>query len=327
MVTLEKRASPSMVSEPGVVHGTELRESRVADVFAVCDIPDGGDFATGNSAGLAWDILHRTATHRIPDVVDLSGCVHLKPYSLACLCGLGAMARVAGTPIRAIPPVHLECAQHLVRLGIPEFLPGEWERGEARETNIVAKQVEWPPSREAERIVEVLAPRAALAAGVFPEMVAGLDEIMRNALTHSLSPIDCIVVGQAFPQTEKVEIAVLDLGQTIKNHLVSNPEHAHLRTDQAAILKAMEEGVTGTPNGQRNRRGEPNSGAGLPFIRQYCEGGGGELTVLSGEAWATFSGGRTPVMGDLRTRFQGCLVNIRYFTGRNLPPPVVVPIL
>lgn len=159
-------------------------------------------------------------------------------------------------------------------------------------------------------------------------MEASLDEIISNALTHAESPIDCIVAGQAFDGTGKIEVAVLDLGQTIRGHLTKNPKYKHIETSRDAILKAMEDGVTGTPDGQRNRRGGQNSGAGLPFVRDYCTAGGGALTVLSGEASWTFVQGSDPLFQEIwKQGFRGCLVNIRFFIDIELAAGTPDPIL
>lgn len=265
--------------------------------------------------------------HQVADVVDLSGCNHLKPYTVACLCGLAELAKSNGSSVELIPPKNTECAEHLRRLGVQSFFSQEEGAETHRDTNIPANRVKWPPGDEGERILEVLAPRADLAAGMFSHMAGCLDEVILNGLTHAESPIDCIVVGQAFPKIECIEVAVLDLGKSIRSHLASNPKHSHVRTDREAILLAMEDGVTGTPAGQSNLRGQPNSGAGLYEIRRYCESGGGELTVLSGDCWVTYTPGEHPVIGTLRTRFQGCLVNIRYFTGSSLSISSVEAIL
>lgn len=295
--------------------------------FRVSSMPDAGEFADGDAAALAWDILQRTAAHDLPATLDLTHCAHLKPYSIACLCALGELARRNGKPITAIPPKDNACLEHLGRIGLPEFFDGEWSKGNARDTNITARCVAWPPGNEGERIVEVLAPRAQLSAGMFATMVDCLDEIIRNALTHADSLVDCIVVGQAFEKSSKVEIAVLDLGRTIRGHLVTNPKHAHISSDEQAIRMACIDGVSGTPDAQLNRHGEPNSGAGLAYLRDYCESGGGQATILSGTAWTTYSGECEPVIGHLYRPFQGCLVNIRYFTERNLPSQPVHSIL
>lgn len=298
-------------------------------VFRVDQRADRGDFAAGDSAGLAWDVLRQTANHTLFDEIDLSDCPHLKPYAIACLCGLGLLVRNNGGGVRLTLPTDGGCRDHLCRLQMPAwFNCGPLPEVIQRATNLPLEQVKWPASGAAERIIEMLAPRAQLPPAVSPRMMESLDEIIHNALTHAHSPIDCVVVGQAFPHTKKVEVAILDLGQTIKGHLSQNPKYRDITADSDAIVKATEDGVTGTPDGQLNSRGEPNSGAGLAFTRDYCERGGGELTILSGDCWVTFGPGQTPIIGHLnRYRFQGCLVNVRYSTGFCLPGSAAEPIL
>lgn len=298
------------------------------NVFKVDPRPDGGEFANGNSAALAWDVLQRTGKHRIPDIVDLSGCHHLKPYSLACLCGLGELGKHNNRPIRVIQPEDEGCADHLARLGVPNFFDEcTWKTQPPRESNLPVRRVTWPPHNAAGEIIELLVSVNDLPPGIFPTMVESLDEVIRNALTHAVSPISCLVAGQSFPGTDKVEVAVLDLGQTIRRHLTKNPEFASIDTDERAILKAMEDGVTGTPRGHKNIHGEDNSGAGLAELRHYCESGGGEISVLSGTKWITCRAEDNPVSGDFWNGFRGCLVNIRFFTGNSLQSAEIEPIL
>jgi len=229
------------------------------------------------------------------------------------------LGRHNGRSIKVIEPNDLSCANHLARLGLPDFFDCDWTTIEQRDSNLRICQVTWPPGNEATRIIELLAPRADLSPGTFPAMVESLDEVICNALTHAASPIDCVVAGQAFPGTDKVEIAVLDLGQTIRGHLTRNPKYAAIDSDHDAILKATEDAVTGTLPGEKNSRGEDNSGAGLAELREYCESGRGELTILSGTRWITYRDANEPISGELWKGFRGCLVNIRYFTKNRLP--------
>lgn len=295
--------------------------------FVVSSLPDGGKFADGDDAALCWDVLNRTAAHGVPSILDLSECVHLKPYGLACLCALAELGRRDGHAVEVIPPKDANFNAHLSRIGFPAFFDCEWAQQGARDTNLCVTRIEWPPASQGERVVDLLAPRVGLPPGVFPRMVAGIDEVVLNALTHADSPVDCIVAGQAFPNTDKVEFCIVDLGQTIRGHLTRNPAYAGISDDPSAIQMAVQDGVTGTPQGARNARGEANSGAGLAELKSYCEGGAGELTVLSGSHWLTFREDGGPVTGRIHTRFQGCLVNIRYFTGAALPNKAVEAIL
>jgi len=232
-----------------------------------------------------------------------------------------------GRPINIIKPSDGKCADHLARLGLPNFFECDWGAGEPRESNLPICRVSWPPGNKATDIIEFLAPCAELPPGVFAQIDGSLDEVIRNALSHAVSPVDCLVAGQAFSKTGKVEIVVVDLGQTIRRHLTKNPEHAHIKNDREAIFKAMEDGVTGTLPGQKNIRGDDNSGAGLAELRDYCERGGGEFTILSGEHWVTCRADCDPVIGNFRGGFRGCLVNIRYFSKKRLQLDSNGPIL
>src|SRR5690606_36323042 len=158
--------------------------------FRVSQIPDGGSFAHGDAAALAWDIRHEVRQAESVSKIDLSACTHIKPYATACLCAIGLTGRRLGREVEIIPPENQSCRDHLARLGLPGFFKCDWTlAGEVRDTNIQASHVEWPPGDESDRIMEVLAPRANLPSGIFSEMVSGLDEIILNALTHSGSPI------------------------------------------------------------------------------------------------------------------------------------------
>ncbi len=147
--------------------------------------------------------------------------------------------------------------------------------------------------------------------GLRPRLADHLDEVIRNALSHAESPIGCVVAGTVYPSARRVELAVLDLGQTIRGHLTKNPRYAGIVSDQEAIITATGEGVTGTLPGELNRMGEPNSGVGLFELRSYCESGGGDLTITSGEAMVTF-GPQAPIARHFAGGFPGCLVNARF---------------
>lgn len=286
--------------------------------FRVDGRPDGGEFADGDAAALKYDILKQVGSHSPPTCIDLSACCHLKPYSIACLCGLAALARLQGREISLILPNDVGFSEHLCRLALPQwFQCGPLPEVVRRESNLPVEQVRWPPDRASERIIDLLVPNDGVPANVAPTLKAAVDEIIRNALTHAESPIDCVVVGQAFLGTGKVEVCVLDLGQTIRGHLTKNPAYRSILTDREAIERATVDGVTGTPPGTKNWRGEVNSGIGLHFVRSWCERGGGELTILSGNAWMTFSQNQ-PVSASIGPRFQGCLVNVRFFTDSGL---------
>ncbi|MBL8764748.1 MAG: hypothetical protein JNM07_10815 [Phycisphaerae bacterium] len=175
----------------------------------------------------------------------------------------------------------------------------------------MARQVLERPETLSDEIIRTLVGEMDLASNIAHVLANHLDEVLLNALTHADSPIGAMAVGQAFPRERALEIAILDLGQTIRAHLCGNPKNASVATDSEAIIRATEEGISGTVG--TNRWGDPNSGVGLFELRRYCEGGGGELSILSGSNWVCFSAGKPPQADLFRGFFAGSLVNIRFF--------------
>lgn len=268
----------------------------------VSEFPDAGDFVNKR---LAWDILHATANHNhaVPDTIDLSDATHLKPYSLASLFALNLRA---SSSIKLIPPNDSICREHLERLG---FYSTDDAPPVARDTNVPIRQLTDGPGSFSSDAMDVWEKEVgSLPAGLKPQLADRLDEVIINALQHAESPMGSVVVGQAFPITNKVEVAVLDLGQTILGHLSQHPDFRHLKSDRDAILEATKDGVTGAI-------GTNNSGVGLYNLKDFCENGFGELSIISGSSIVVFKQGENPVFHVFRgPRFHGTLVNIVFFT-------------
>ncbi len=272
---------------------------------------DAGDFANGK---LAWDVLNLTGCHpqSIPREIDLSDCVMIKPYALACLAALAEKATRRGGRIRLKLPVDQRCADHCLRLKLHEWFEVEQELAlPTRATNVAIDQLEQPPDGAfSSAIVNLLVDRTSLPSGILPNLENHLDEVVSNAVTHAESEVGCFVVGQGFPRKQVVEVAIVDLGQGILNHLSKNPQHARFHSDEDAILYSVQEGITGTVG--LNRWGANNSGIGLHELVRYSQQGHAETAIISGTSICVF-GNFSPIKHRLKSSFQGCLVNIRFF--------------
>lgn len=185
------------------------------------------------------------------------------------------------------------------------------ERLTVRSTNVPVQQLSNGPGDFSD-----LATRAwenelgGVPAGVRPRLADSLDEVILNAVQHSQSAIGCIVAGQAFPRTKRVEACVLDTGIGIPEHLARAGIRA--ASDAEYIVLATEEGVTGTS-------GTLNSGVGLYELRSFVEAGGGVMTILSGQAYVVFRAQEPPFVGHFWGGFRGTLVNLQFDTGIGLP--------
>jgi hypothetical protein len=247
---------------------------------------DAGDFHNGKlirSALTAFQALPRGH----PDSVDLSGLTMIRPYTLAALAAIGVSGGCRASLV--LPRTH-EARDYVLRSGLLKFFRsgGEGPLPPSRRT-VPVRRLETPSQEFADEVTTAWEQEfGGMPPALRPRLADHLDEIIRNALSHAESPIGCIVAANVYPGLRTAELCVLDLGQTIRAHLARNPRYSYLSSDREAILKATEEGVTGTPPGSLNALGEPNSGVGLFDLREYCERGGGDLSICSGESIVHF---------------------------------------
>lgn len=279
------------------------------------------DFAAGR---VTWDLFRDVATwlrqSRPLDVIDFSGAVHLKPYAVALVAALAK--RLGGPGLQVLPPTDSAARDHLIRIGLPSALGTDWGTAGLRPSNVPLEiLVDRPSSDFSYRVASLLAEEfpGGLPAGITARIADSIDEVILNALAHSASPIGCVVVGQAFPANQRIEVAIVDFGVTIRGHL--GQRFPNLATDEQAIQEAVREGVTGTMPGGVNRLGDPNSGVGLSELKHFAESTAGELAILSGTALVCFG----PQAGTQLLRgqaFPGTLVNVRFNTSPGTASPL-----
>lgn len=278
----------------------------------VVDGLSNSDFGEGQ---IRWNILRRVAalvaSNSPIGLLDLSDAVHLKPYVVALVVAVCLKQRSPSFDVRW--PNDVDAAKHLDRLGIPQTLGIRAPvTAECRNTNIPMRQlIGHADPAFSQAVTELLASELSepVAPGTEAAIATHLDELVFNALGHSESTVGCVVVAQALPRTNVIDMTVVDLGITIFGHLTRR--YPKLSDDTEAIRLATKDGITGTTG--LNKLGDPNSGVGLTELRQYMEDTGGEVAILSGDALVTF--GRTnrtqPLMGP---RFMGTLVNVQFNT-------------
>ncbi len=271
------------------------------------------DFAEGR---ILWDLFRETASWfgqvRQIHELDFSAAVNLKPYAVALVVALAKRLGVPGLAI--MPPDDPMVQAHLIRLGVPAALGVDWGVAGRKPSNAsLAILTERPSSDFSYGIASLLAEEipGGLPAGITARIADSVDEVILNALAHSESPIGCVVVGQAFPGNQCIEVAIVDFGITIRGHL--QRRFRHLTTDEQAIQEAVKEGITGTLPGRVNRLGDPNSGVGLSELADFAGATAGELAILSGSALVCVGVRRVTQM-LIGQAFPGTLVNIRFNT-------------
>ncbi len=115
-----------------------------------------------------------------------------------------------------------------------------------------------------------------------------LREIVRNVLEHA-QVSGLWYCGQYWPQKDKVELGLFDLGMGVRRALSRNP-HIAVESDQDAIRLAIKPGISGVVfQGARQMRndGWQNSGFGL-YMTSQIAAQYGQFRLGSGDSLMTF---------------------------------------
>jgi hypothetical protein len=116
-----------------------------------------------------------------------------------------------------------------------------------------------------------------------------LTELGRNVLQHSWSSIGGVAIAQHFPDDQRLQIAVCDLGRGVLQSLA--PRHPELRTDMEALRLATLPHASGAePAGPYG--GAENAGIGLFYAREIAWRSGGSMWFCSGNALLGVRGDR-----------------------------------
>lgn len=121
-------------------------------------------------------------------------------------------------------------------------------------------------------------------------------EMIRNTFEHSGSN-EVWIAAQGWPSRNRVEVAIVDSGNGIKETLASNGRYYDLIIDDhAALTYGILPGVTRKFSKSRARKRElktnywANSGFGLYMTSSICDALGGEFVIMSGDKALTISG-------------------------------------
>lgn len=135
-----------------------------------------------------------------------------------------------------------------------------------------------------------------------------LDELCDNVIHHAESDLGGFASGRGWRRPPRFEVALADLGIGVRRSLNKNPSYADVDDDVAALKRAVELGVTSTP--------DRNSGYGLPVTRDLLDANGGLLVIKSG--WAELALGSEDEVFKSDAEFPGTLVVLRARTNRPL---------
>ncbi len=133
-----------------------------------------------------------------------------------------------------------------------------------------------------------------------------LDELLDNVLHHADTAMGGFAAARGWRKPPRFEVAIADLGIGVRRSLTKNPEYASVADDMAALAKAVQLGVTSTP--------DRNSGYGLAVTRGLLDRNHGLLVIKSG--WAELWLGSEEEAVGADAPFPGTFVGLRARTNR-----------
>lgn len=129
-----------------------------------------------------------------------------------------------------------------------------------------------------------------------------ISEMMDNVVSHSRSPHGGFVTAQYYPGKNKVQVVIIDNGIGLKQAL---SKKYTIQNEKEAILKAMEEGVTGSNEFDIYKNIPKHAGRGLFFLSKIIQETKGNLLIVSNNTIFRLN---EDSMQELKTNFSGTII-------------------
>jgi hypothetical protein len=253
-------------------------------------------------------------------VVDASQLDWIEPMGLVQLVLLMHHAAQLSPSVVFVAPNRYDLNHYLARMGFYDHIPESVERQNAidpaavhrrKDCDVLIPIKSFMTAGDVEELVEGvtkflqrMVSDKAIPGAIYSTLREAIPELAGNAASHARSPHGGYMAAQTYGRGSY--LAVADLGVGIRQHLTRNPQWAFLKTDEEAVTKAMESGVSGTSD----RRGY-----GFDYVLDELEQtAGAELYVRSGNGWVkttvTKSGRRRTSGTDPLISYPGTIIQL-----------------
>jgi hypothetical protein len=181
-------------------------------------------------------------------------------------------------------------------------LPDTWgttipyRRFEAKDDRYFASYIEEEFIRRSEM------PR--MSVGLAKKFRESVFEIFSNAVIHSQTKLGIFSCGQYFPNRDRLDFAVADLGIGIRRNVMRNAG-LNLRADEAIAWATAERNTT--------KRGRIPGGLGLKLLKEFITLNRGRIQIVSDSGYWVLEQGEV-TSKELKYSFPGTVVSIEIDT-------------
>ena len=133
-------------------------------------------------------------------------------------------------------------------------------------------------------------------------------ELMNNVADHAHSPIGGYTMSQYYPIQKKIQFTIADRGVAFLENL--NLNFSNIHSEEEAILKALEKGITST---RQLIYGQPkNAGYGLYAMFEILKMTGGRFVIISNDTLVRYENNRYTTE-ILTIPWKGVVVTFEFF--------------
>ena len=136
-------------------------------------------------------------------------------------------------------------------------------------------------------------------------------ELMNNVVDHSHSPVGGYAMAQYFPKGRRIQFVVADRGVGFLDNIRIN--YHDIVTEEQAIIKAFEKGVTSTRQTMYNV--QKNAGYGLYAMLEILQMTGGKFVVISNDSMVRYNGSVLESK-QLEYPWEGVVVSFEFYEAK-----------
>jgi hypothetical protein len=140
-----------------------------------------------------------------------------------------------------------------------------------------------------------------MSAGLLKRFRESIFEIFSNAVIHSRTKLGIYSCGQFFPNKNRLDFSIADLGMGIRHNL---------KETRGMDLSAHEAIIWAVTGHNTTKNGPVPGGLGLKLLREFITKNRGNIQIVSDRGYWSLNGGTQ----ELPHRFPGTVVNIEINT-------------
>lgn len=255
-----------------------------------------GRAADMRSRLVTWQWHWSLPTSKSELEIDFTRVAFMEPWALAMFAAYGLELRRRGVVVRGLFDDANPANRYQAAMGLREILDSGNSSAASREWSESHQNTGLHVIRNYEDLAGFRSSTGRLALHHCQDAADALKYVLtefgRNVLQHSRSPIGAVAIAQHFPDDQRLQVAMCDLGQGVQAALA--PRYPEIRTDMESLRLAVLPHASGAdqagPYG-----GSENAGLGLFYAREIAWRSSGSFWLASGSALLGIRGDRQAI--------------------------------